>query len=113
MGITNDVLVCGLLLITIAAGQYVVTVSVGTCLPSLGAMSFISTGAPGPSALPAGPGVMPNRPFVFLCSVIAEKSSNLEQRTKFLRISPCFSLGDPARFSDQIPSPKQQQTSSS
>ncbi len=56
--------VCGFLLSTLAVGQYVVTVSMGTCLPGLGSMSFISTGGPGPSALPASAGVMPNKSCV-------------------------------------------------
>lgn len=55
---------CSLLLSTIAVGQYVVTVSVGTCLPSLGSMSFINTVGPEPSGLPAGSGLMPNKPCV-------------------------------------------------
>lgn len=55
---------CSLLLSTMAVGQYVVTVSVGTCLPSLGSMSFINSGGPEPSGLPAGSGVMPNKPCV-------------------------------------------------
>ena len=73
-----NVVVSGLLLTTMAVGQYVVTVSLGTCLPGLGAMSLISTGGPGPSALPAGPGVMSNRPCVPSASLLAKRSSNLE-----------------------------------
>lgn len=65
MGNLNlNLIVCGLLLSTLAVGQDVVTVTLGTCLPNLGFMSLTGTAGPGPSALPAGPGGMSNRPWV-------------------------------------------------
>ena len=52
----NSVL-CALLLSTIAVGQDVVTVSIGTCLSGLGVL-------PGPSGVPVGTGIMPNKTCV-------------------------------------------------
>ena len=50
-------LLCALLISTMAVGQDVVTVSIGTCLPGLGSL-------PGPSGIPVGGGMMPNKPCV-------------------------------------------------
>ena len=49
---------CALLLSTMAVGQDVVTVSIGTCLSGLGVL-------PGPSGVPVGTGIMPNKPCAF------------------------------------------------
>lgn len=96
------------LLLSVAAGQYVVTVSRGTCLPELGSMSFISPGGPGPSAIPAGPGIMSTKPCVY-SSVerpLAMKSSNLVQRIEHHLIGPQwrdqYCLANPAGLSDQL-----------
>ena len=48
---------CALLLNTMAFGQDVVTVSIGTCLSGLGVL-------PGPSGVPVSAGIMPNKPCV-------------------------------------------------
>ena len=48
-----------LLFSTIAVGQDVVTVSIGTCLSGAGPTSFISEGGSGASALPVGSGSTP------------------------------------------------------
>ena len=80
--------VCSLLLSTMAVGQYVVTVPLGTCLPSLGSISFVSTGGPSPSALPAGAVVTPSQPCVTRIICVVMGLSNLEQRIEYLRISP-------------------------
>ena len=58
MGHLNlNFVLCALLLSTMAVGQDVVTVSIGTCLSGLGAL-------PGPSGVPVGGGIMPNKPCV-------------------------------------------------
>lgn len=57
MGYLNKVLVRALFFSTMAVGQDVVTVSIGTCLSGVGSTTY--EGGSGASALPAGPGGTP------------------------------------------------------
>ena len=60
MGNLNMIVVVrALLFSTMAVGQDVVTVSIGTCLPGVGSTTFISESGSGASALPADPGSTP------------------------------------------------------
>ena len=59
MGNLNMILLRALLFSTMAVGQDVVTVSIGTCLSGVGSTTFISEGGSSASALPAGSGSAP------------------------------------------------------